>query len=545
MRANLIENEEERLQELLKYEILDTSPEQEFDDVVKLASQICKVPICLITLIDSCRQWFKAKVGLDNTFNEVHRDIAFCAHTIHFNDLLEVEDTLNDKRFADNPLVLSKPKIRFYAGVPIQTPGGHKVGSLCVLDTKPRKLKPEQRFALETLARQVEQQFELRLKNKKLMKLSQQYLGFYEKVKVEHEALTKVQEAAEAGTYEINLQTGGMKGSDGFFKLFGIPKEEAFSLSKMLALVYPPDVQHFKDSFNRSLGQQRFSYEFRAVRPSTEELIYIRCMGETLKDREGEPYKLLGMKHNITDVKRNEIQLAEQNVELKKLNEELDNFVYRVSHDLRAPNSSILGLIDIILHQEEEPEKIKELLVLIKKSLKKQDDFIREILNYSKNARLELKVEPVDFKKTLDSIFSQLLFTYKSAHIRKYIEIKQEIPFATDKSRLDIVLNNLISNALKYMKPGATDSEVSLVVTTSGNEAIITIEDNGMGIEKQYQPRVFEMFFRATDQKPGSGLGLYIVKEAVQKLRGELSLESVPGKGTKVMVKIPNLAAAQ
>jgi signal transduction histidine kinase len=541
MIANLLENEEKRLQELSKYEILDTLREQEFDDVVKLASQVCQVPISLITLIDNCRQWFKAKVGIEDGFNETSRDIAFCAHTIHFNEMLEVEDMLKDKRFADNPLVLRKPKIRFYAGVPLQTPSGHKLGTLCVLDTKPRKLTQDQRFALETLARQVEQQFELKLKNKKLMKLAQQYLGFYEKVKVEHEALTKVQEAAEIGTYEINLQTGGMKISDGFCKLFGLPPREGFSIGEMLQLVYPPDVPHFKDSFNRSLEQQRFSYEFRCVRPSTQELIYIKCMGETLRDREEEPYKLLGLKQNITNIKENEVRLAEQNRELKKLNEELDNFVYRVSHDLRAPNSSILGLIDIILHQEEEPERIKELLLLIQKSLRKQDDFIRDILNYSKNARLALQVESVDFQKMLDSIFSQLLYSYTAEDIRKHIEIDQEAPFATDKIRLNMILNNLISNALKYIKPGATDGSVSVAVKAIASEAIITIEDNGMGIEEEYQDRIFEMFYRATDQKPGSGLGLYIVKEAVQKLGGEVNLRSKGGNGTLVSVRIPNL----
>lgn len=541
MIANLLENEEERLRELFEYGILDTSPEQEFNDIVTLASQVCQVPICLITLIDNCRQWFKAKVGIEASFTETERDIAFCAHTIHFNELLEVEDMMKDKRFADNPLVINDPKIRFYAGVPLISPSGHKLGSLCVLDTRPRRLNPAQRFALETLARQVEQQFELKLKNKKLMKLAQQYLGFYEEVRAEHEALKKVQEAAEIGTYEINLQTGGMKISEGFCQLFGIPKQKTYSLSQFLPLVYLPDVPHYKECFNASLEQQRFSFEFRCVRPLSHELIYVKCMGETLIDRDGEPVKLVGLKQNISKVKENEAQLAQQNLELKKLNEELDNFVYRVSHDLRAPNSSILGLIDIILHQEKDPEKINELLILIRTSLKKQDEFIKDILNYSKNSRLERTIEPIDFQEMVESIFGQLLFTYTSGRIEKNIEIKQDTVFATDKNRLSIVLNNLISNALKYIRSETVVGKVNVLVQVTAQEALITFEDNGIGIEKKYQPRVFEMFYRATDQKPGSGLGLYIVKEAVQKLGGEVSLQSEAGKGTKVSVRIPNL----
>ena len=539
MISKLVKNEEERLRELFKYEILDTPPEQEFDDVVKLAAQICQVPICLITLVDNCRQWFKAKVGIEASLTQTERDIAFCAHTIHYNSMLEVGDMRKDKRFANNPLVVEKPKIRFYAGVPLISPSGYKLGSLCVLDRKPRKLSSEQRFALETLAKQVEKQFELKFKNKKIMKLAQEYLGFYEGVRKEHEALKKVQEAAEIGTYEINLQTGSMKVSEGFCQLFGLPLQEELTLSEFLQLVYLPDVPHFRERFNLSLQQQRFSYEFRIMRPSTHELVFIKCMGETIKDRDGEPLKILGMKQNISESKENEEQLAQQNLELKKVNEELDNFVYRVSHDLRAPNSSILGLVDIILTLEEEPAKVKELLVLIQESLKKQDHFIKDILNYSKNSRLELKVEPIDFEEIIESVFSQLLYTYKGEPIRRQIKVEQQTPFATDKIRLNIILSNLISNALKYRKPEA--GEVKVTVHTSREEAFITIEDKGIGIEKKYQARVFEMFYRATDQKPGSGLGLYIVKEVVQKVGGEISLESEAGKGTRVRVMLPNL----
>lgn len=539
MIATFLKNEEERLQELLKYKILDTPEERGFDDIVQLASQLCQAPISLITLVDSRRQWFKARVGVGPDLKETSRDIAFCAHTIHSEKLLEIKDLLKDKRFANNPLVLNEPKIRFYAGAPLISPIGHKLGTLCVLDTRPRTLEPEQRFALEALAKQVMQQFELKLKNMKLAELAQQCLGFYEEGRLEHEAFEKVQEAAAIGKYEIYPQTGEMKISDSFCLLFGLPKQKDFTLRQLLELVYPPDVPYFRESFNQSLGQRLYSYEFRCIRPSTGELIYVKCMGETLKDRGGEPYKQLGIKQNVTAVKQNEIQLAEQNQELKKVNEELDNFVYRVSHDLRAPNSSILGLIDIILHQEEDPEEIKKLLRLIQKSLTKQDNFIRDILSYSKNARLEMEVEPVDFKEIIESVFSQLLYT-STGEVIQQIEVRQPLPFATDKSRLSIILNNLISNALKYLSPQRVPGKVSVQVQVTQSEAHITIEDNGIGIDEKYQARVFEMFYRATDQKPGSGLGLYIVKEAVNKLGGEVSLQSEPGKGTQVRLSLPN-----
>ena len=156
-------NEAQRIQALRDYQILDTPAEKEFDELVQLAAQICEVPISLVSLIDTDRQWFKAKIGLDA--EETHRDLAFCAHAIHSDDMLVVEDATQDERFSGNPLVKTDPKIRFYAGKPLVDQRGYRLGTLCAIDIRPRKLTPEQRFALETLSRQVNKLLELRLEN--------------------------------------------------------------------------------------------------------------------------------------------------------------------------------------------------------------------------------------------------------------------------------------------------------------------------------------------------------------------------------------------
>ena|SRR5256885_8376533 len=160
MKAPIPSNEKKRLKVLWQYEVLDTVPEEVFDDLTELAARICEAPIALITLVDEKRQWFKSKVGL--TTKETSRDISFCGHAIAQSDLFIVPDATVDKRFAENPLVTADPKIRFYAGAPLITPDGYALGTLCVIDKVPRELSHDQRQGLKVLARHVMTQLELR-----------------------------------------------------------------------------------------------------------------------------------------------------------------------------------------------------------------------------------------------------------------------------------------------------------------------------------------------------------------------------------------------
>ncbi len=166
MSAPPLGQEKTRLKVLWQYEVLDTVPEEVFDDLTELAARICEAPIALISLVDETRQWFKSKVG--TTVNETSRDVSFCAHAIRQSELFIVPDATKDERFANNPLVRSDPKIRFYAGAPLITPDGYALGTLCVIDKVPRELRPDQKQALTILARHVVSQLELRRRSREL-----------------------------------------------------------------------------------------------------------------------------------------------------------------------------------------------------------------------------------------------------------------------------------------------------------------------------------------------------------------------------------------
>nr|MBA3936493.1 GAF domain-containing protein [Planctomycetota bacterium] len=168
--APLPPDEPARLAALRSYGVLDTPSEAAFDDLVRLASRICKAPLALVSLVDADRQWFKARVGLDAS--ETPRDLAFCAHAILApQEVLHVEDALTDARFCDNSLALGAPHVRFYAGVPLVTGEGHALGTLCVIDHQPRQLDAEQLDALRVLGRQVVAQLELRRQLRSLSRL--------------------------------------------------------------------------------------------------------------------------------------------------------------------------------------------------------------------------------------------------------------------------------------------------------------------------------------------------------------------------------------
>ncbi len=310
--------------------------------------------------------------------------------------------------------------------------------------------------------------------------------------------------------------------------------------------VHPDDLIAY-DNINKTLRKSKdlitlkfrtkiFGNEFRWIEQKV--LVYSR-------KENGHVHQVLITSKDISEkihaenrAKKLNIELSAQNKSIKKINRELDQFVYSVSHDLRAPLSSMLGLVNLS-KLNATPKEILEYMSRIGQSVEKLDGFIKDILNYSRNARTSIEAKPL----VLENIIMELIDTIRSINnpgIELDFEANESVTYIGDKRRIAIVLNNLISNAVKYADYSKPNRFLKVRITTSTKGCEIKIEDNGIGIKKEYVDKIFYMFYRATEKSEGSGLGLYIVKEIIKKLNGTISIESEESIGTKILLKIPH-----
>jgi PAS domain S-box-containing protein len=243
---------------------------------------------------------------------------------------------------------------------------------------------------------------------------------------------------------------------------------------------------------------------------------------------------------DITNQTRTEDLLKKQNEELIKINAELDRFVYSASHDLRAPLMSVKGLLNMI-KLDPDKKNVENYLSLIDRSVQKLDHFISDIINYSRNSRMDLMPKEIDFQELVQESIDSLKFMEGAEQVRSTRNISMTSPFYSDYSRLLIIFNNIISNAVRYRDHWKSDSFLSVDIQGTAEKAVITFADNGVGIADEYVDKIFKMFFRANAESKGSGLGLYIVKSAIEKLNGTIQVRSRLGEGTTFTIEIPNL----
>lgn len=241
---------------------------------------------------------------------------------------------------------------------------------------------------------------------------------------------------------------------------------------------------------------------------------------------------------DIHDRKIAEQQLRDKNLELEKTNEELDSFVYRASHDMRAPLTTLLGLLNLakLTKDENELDTYHDLMI---NRINTMDGFIREVTDYARNARLEIVEDTVNVFQLVKEVKEQFDFLASQSQIEFKIEIDPDLEIQIDRARLKVILHNIIYNAIKYHD--TSKSKRFLKVRASLDKGCIFMQfiDNGIGISQEYQQNIFDMFFRATQRSDGSGLGLYIVKETVHRIKGSITCQSIERLGSTFEVRIP------
>ncbi len=245
-------------------------------------------------------------------------------------------------------------------------------------------------------------------------------------------------------------------------------------------------------------------------------------------------------KHHLKELKKLNAEINLQNGKLAKINRELDQFVYSASHDLRSPVTSALGLIEVA-RLESEKDRMGEYLELQKKTLKKLDNYIRDIIDYSQNNHSDVQSVPVSIKPIAETLFKILSWEEGAPNIGFELSVSQTADLMGDPVRIETVLHNLMSNALRYHHENAPNPWVKVSFNVDSRQALLTVSDNGIGIHPDYRDKVFDMFFRASAAKPGSGLGLFVVREILEKMGGHISVNSVPGQQTDFVVTFPNL----
>lgn len=249
---------------------------------------------------------------------------------------------------------------------------------------------------------------------------------------------------------------------------------------------------------------------------------------------------------NAYEIYRTRQLLKKYNEELIKSYDELDKFVYSVSHDLRAPLTSVLGLVELARHKTKVASDSSDLnyLDMIETSVDKLDIYIRNIIDYYRSTRMESTQEEIDFEEILESSHHELSYyeNYQRLSVQLEVHNPENVPFKSDHSRLRVIFNNIVSNAIKFQKPKSNESYLRISADITPENVRLVFKDNGIGIEEKHLAEIFKMFFRASHVNAGSGIGLYIVNEAVKKLEGTIDVQSIPGNRTVFTIFIPNKA---
>jgi PAS domain S-box-containing protein len=553
--------EAKRLAALERYRILDTPHEAGFDDIVRIAALVCDTPVALIGFIDDRRQWFKAGVGLAAT--ELPRGVAFCARAIQQEGILVVGDTMTDERFAKTPLVTGEPRLRFYAGAPIGTPDGFRLGTLCVLDERPRELTKEQLDALAALSRQVMAQLEIR-----------RHLADTKAEEKRHRLI--LESAVDYGIISMHIDGTVTSWNEGAHRIFGWSEEEM--CGRRCDDFFTPE--------DRAAGIPEREMGAALTRGrGNDERWHLRKDGSRFWGRgemmpltgdDGKAVGFLKIVQDRTEQRQAELALQELNATLEqrvaeeigarsKIEETLrqsqkmeaiGQLTGGIAHDFNNLLTGILGALDLVRRRlsSGRTDDIPRLMEAASASATKAAALIHRLLAFARRQSLDIKPNDVNL---LVASMEDLLHRTLGEHIQLKTILPSDLwPVSTDANQLENALLNLAINARDAMPDGG-----SLTIRTqnirlgekfahvtggvdAGDYVLISVSDTGVGMPPDVLAKAVEPFFTTKPHGQGTGLGLSMIYGFVKQSGGYLRMHSQVGEGSSVKLYLPRAESA-
>ncbi|NHN37221.1 response regulator [Pseudomaricurvus alcaniphilus] len=617
-------DEKERLAELFSLKLLDTDSEERFDAITRYIKSHFSVPIALISLVDSERQWFKSKQGLEVC--ETDRSLSFCGHAIHQEEVFVVEDTLKDERFADNPLVISDPKIRFYAGYPLHTENGYRIGTLCIIDTCPRLFTHQNKVDLHDAGQIVEAHIRQRSAEMALGK-STITRGLWRWTKGYPSCMGRrdVSLLCAAIVFSIIMAIGwqvsfvsleGWKNNwSGYlwryelyalmaalisaliYYLLRLPRKLRLTLDKNTAarirserrfrdaiealpegfMIFDADKRlsiyndnlvklypFVKKAIQSGAARQLLSENYDQCELMTEAHVHPPCSGRTpapsedIKLEDGRWLRVVQramrdggtvcLHTDISDLKASEKALCDAKESAEQANRTKTRFLANVSHEVRTPLNSVLGLLEVLQEDQKLNDRQQYYIKTAKDSASHLLLLLNDILDISmiEAENVALTLSPLNIEDLVRSIASQMTSKVREKDLLLKVTVMPGMPdnLLGDQDRIRQILLNTLDNAIKFTDTGSVEIYTGFEsVSDSQMNVIFRISDTGIGIPEEHIETVFDPFTRnepeANNCHGGIGLGLSICRKLVTAMQGKIYLDSEPGRGTTVQVCLP------